>query len=452
MAPSVRVLPIWVLVLVCVTVWVTNLRAEDSPLIHLPAPLSDTDFHKTSEHVVKLGQLLFYDKILSGNQNIACSTCHHHTHASADGLSLPVGEGGVGLGPDRTVGSGEHMIEQRVPRNSPALFNLGAKEFEALFHDGRVSIDPADPSGFDTPAEEDLPRGLKTVMAAQAMFPVTSDVEMAGEFGENEVANAANRDFEYVWPVLEKRIQGIPEYVQLFSRAFPNIRKATDIQMVHVANALAEFQMSEWRADSSPFDAYLKGERNALSQIELKGMKLFYGSAGCSNCHAGALQTDHKFYAIAMPQIGYPLTRVFDPVVRDVGRMNETDRLEDRYKFRTPSLRNIAQTAPYGHSGAYQTLRGVIEHHFDPIQAFKEYDKSQVVLPNHPHLSKIDFLAMDNRREVSILLNANVLKRRDVSDEDVDTLIAFLQTLTDPKSLKGKLGAPKQVPSGLKVD
>lgn len=431
---------------------VPGARANGDTTKHLASPLTDADFHKTSDPVVKLGQFLFYDKILSGNQNIACSTCHHHKHASADGLSLPVGEGGVGLGPDRTIGSGEQMIEERVPRNSPALFNLGAKEFVSLFHDGRVSIDRNDPSGFDTPAEEDLPRGLKTVMAAQAMFPITSAVEMAGAFGESDVGNAANRGFEYVWPILEKRLQNIPEYVALFRRAFPEIDKASDIKMVHAANALAEFQMSEWRADNSPFDDYLRGDQAALSEHEIKGMDLFYGSAGCSTCHAGAIQTDHKFHAIAMPQIGYPLTRTFDPVVRDAGRINETNNLKDRYKFRTPSLRNIAQTAPYGHSGAYRTLRSVVRHHFDPLRAFKSYDRSQVVLADHPDLSKIDFMAMENLREVSVLLRANTLKRKDVSDDDIDALLVFLGALSDQKSLLGKLGPPKQVPSGLKMD
>lgn len=418
----------------------------------LPKPLEENDFHQTSAAKSKLGQVLFYDKILSGNRNISCATCHHHKFASADGLSLPVGEGGVGIGPKRTVGTGDDMIEQRVPRNSPSLFNLAAKEFTQMFHDGRVSVDPNRPSGFNTPADEDLPLGLANVIAAQAMFPVTSPVEMAGEFGENEVANAANRNAEYVWPVLEKRLWAITEYEVLFRQAFAEIKVANQISMVHVANALADFQMSEWRSDQSPFDQYLRGNNDVLTEIQRSGMQLFYGKAKCAQCHSGALQTDHKFYAIAMPQLGLPLTRKFDPVVRDRGRLNETDALEDQYKFRTPSLRNVTETGPYGHSGAYGTLEAVVRHHLDPIEHFKKYDRQQAVLPDHPLLNKVDFIAMDNVREIKRLLEANEINLLDLTDQEVVQLIAFLGALTDRNSIKGKLGVPSSVPSGLSID
>ena len=134
-------------------------------------PVVDADYYKSGRFPaaqVELGRLLFFDKILSGNRNIACATCHHPKHATADGLALGIGEGGVGLG--------------RIPRNSPSLANLGAKEFSRLFHDGRVEADPKGPwaSGFWTPAGGQLPEGLDNALAAQAMFPVTSDVEMAG--------------------------------------------------------------------------------------------------------------------------------------------------------------------------------------------------------------------------------------------------------------------------------
>ena len=77
-----------------------------------------------------MGSLLFYDKILSGNQNISCGTCHHHDFGGSDGLSLGVGEGGEGLGPKRNAGIGLNRIKKRVPRNAPGLWNLGAKEIK----------------------------------------------------------------------------------------------------------------------------------------------------------------------------------------------------------------------------------------------------------------------------------------------------------------------------------
>ncbi len=430
----------------------TVAKAQSAQLAGFPKAPETVEYHPTTGSRVKLGQLLFYDKILSGNRNIACATCHHHNQASADGLSLPVGEGGVGVGPKRTVGAGIHLIEQRVPRNSPALFNLGAKEFTTLFTDGRVSLDPTDGTGFNTPAEEDLPPGLETVMAAQALFPVTSAVEMAGEFGENDVANAANRGVEYVWPLLAKRLRGIAEYITLFRKAFPDIKTPSEITMVHAANALAEFQMSEWRSDQSPFDHFLRGDKEALTAGEKRGLDLFYGDAGCSQCHSGVFQTDHKFYAIVMPQIGFPLTRRFDPVVRDRGRLNETDQRADQYRFRTPSLRNVTETAPYGHSGAFRTLEAVVRHHLDPVKSYENYDRGQVILPPHPRLDQLDFMAMDNHREAKSLINANELTVRLLSDAQIDDLLRFLKTLTDKKSLMGKLGIPRSVPSGLKVD
>ena len=108
-------------------------------------PVVDADYYKSGRFPaaqVELGRLLFFDKILSGNRNIACATCHYPKHATADGLALGIGEGGVGLG--------------RISRNSPSLANLGAKEFSRLFHDGRVEADPKGPwaSGFWTPARD----------------------------------------------------------------------------------------------------------------------------------------------------------------------------------------------------------------------------------------------------------------------------------------------------------
>lgn len=170
-----------------------------SPSHHgLPAPTADSDFydHGTPAPTkVQLGKFLFLDKILSGNQNISCATCHHPLAATGDGLSLPVGEGGQGLGITRNTGLGDDAIYERVPRNATPLFNLGATSMTAMFHDGRVEVNLQATSGFHTPAGDDLPVGiLDNVLAAQAMFPVTSAAEMAGQPGENSIADAAAAD------------------------------------------------------------------------------------------------------------------------------------------------------------------------------------------------------------------------------------------------------------------
>jgi len=101
----------------------------------LPSP--DAVFPSVNADEAQLGQLLFFDPILSGNQTVSCATCHHPRFATSDGLSLGIGEGGTGLGTERFVGK-LNLPEQRIPRNSPALFNLGATEFISMFHDGRV--------------------------------------------------------------------------------------------------------------------------------------------------------------------------------------------------------------------------------------------------------------------------------------------------------------------------
>ena len=86
----------------------------------LPAPLGDADFPAHPMAEVELGQLLFWDAELSGNRNIACATCHHPRFGTSDGLSLGMGEGGIGLGPQRRVDPA-NAPEQRIPRNAPAL-------------------------------------------------------------------------------------------------------------------------------------------------------------------------------------------------------------------------------------------------------------------------------------------------------------------------------------------
>ena len=132
---------------------------------------------------VKIGRLLFHDKILSANRNIACATCHSHDLGGSDGLSLGIGEGGSGIGLKRTAGTGDDKIKKRVPRNALALWNLGFKDINTLLHDGRVTKSNIFGNGFNTPAQEALPKGLDNIVAVQALFPMTRQFEMAGNPG-----------------------------------------------------------------------------------------------------------------------------------------------------------------------------------------------------------------------------------------------------------------------------
>ena len=182
----------------------------------------------------------------------------------------------------------------------------------------------------------------------------------------------------------------------------------------------------------------------------LAGLNLFYGAAGCSTCHAGQFQTDHQFHAIAMPQIGPGKAARFERHNRDTGRMRVTGDPADAYTFRTPSLRNVTETAPYGHSGAYRALRQVILHHFDPVQSLSDYDTGQSVLPG-PEFDT-DWVQMNDPKEQEAIAAASGLTLPELGVEDVDALLAFLETLSDPVALDGRLGIPEVVPSGLPVE
>ncbi len=419
-----------------------------------PTAVSDRDYYDNGEPPaakVELGRHLFFDKVLSGNFNISCASCHHSLTDTGDGLSLPVGEGGAGLGVTRDTGTGSDAVHERVPRNAPPVFNLGAREFEVMFHDGRLAVDPTQPQGFLSPAGADLPAGLDNVLAAQAMFPVTSGTEMAGQPGENPVADAAAAgDLPTIWALLADRLRELPGYVDLFQAAYPDINDPADITYVHAANAIAAFEASAWRADNSPLDRFLRGERGAMSQSARKGMRLFYGRAGCGGCHAGSFQTDHNFYAIAVPQIG-PGKGDGVSGHDDFGRERVTGLRSDRYRFRVPTLRNVALTGPWGHDGAFGSLEAMVRHHLDPVVSFEAYDRSQVTLPFREDLDAIDFLMHDDELARAEIAEACELRPKRLRERDIRALMDFLHALTDPASLDLRHDVPKSVPSGIPI-
>ncbi len=391
------------------------------------------------DRLVKIGQLLFYDPILSGGREVACATCHHPDHATADGVALGLGDGGRGLGPERGADPA-NLPEQRIPRNAPALFNLGAVEFTVMFHDGRLE-EKADtrrtPFAPGTIAH-DLP-----MLAAQALLPLMSPDEMAGHYSESEISIAVRRgDFEAAWAAIADRVFALPAYKAAFAELGMTPRP------IPIAQALGAFMAAEWRADDSLFDRHICANA-PMDKLAAAGMDLFYGKAGCADCHAGRFQTDHDFHAIAMPQIGPGKAARFESHARDTGRERVTGRADDAYKFRTPSLRNVVLTAPYGHAGAFATLEGVIRHHLDPVKSLQNFARAQVKLAALE--SAQDFRALDDAAEVARIAAANELAPKNLSDADIEALIAFLETLTDTQSIKGRLGLPESVPSRLRV-
>ncbi|MEO0401568.1 MAG: cytochrome-c peroxidase, partial [Pseudomonadota bacterium] len=273
-----------------------------APVWGADLPYAEPEFPTHDSALIELGQLLFYDPILSGSKTVSCATCHHPNHGTGDAVSLGIGDGGIGLGPDRVVDH-NNAPEQRIPRNAPPLFNLGATEFIVFFHDGRLEQDATRASGIRTPLGSEMEAGFASALSAQSMFPVLSPDEMAGHYAENDVAQAVRQGLLTgqggAWDILSKRVEHIPEYRMQFDAVIG----AKPIGFTDISDALAAFLDFEWRGVASPFDLYLRNGTR-MEPAAMRGMDLFYGKADCASCHSGRFQTDHAFHAIAMPQIG----------------------------------------------------------------------------------------------------------------------------------------------------
>ncbi|MEP6064363.1 MAG: cytochrome c peroxidase [Paracoccaceae bacterium] len=421
---------------------VTPVSASD--LASLPAPLTASDFLQFDPKQAALGHKLFYDPILSGNRNISCAHCHHPDHGTGDGLSLGIGEGGKGLGTKRTAGTGDAKIRKRIPRNAPGLWNLAARDIHTMFHDGRLSISDRYENGFDSPAEEWLPTGFNSLLAAQAVFPLIAQFEMAGNPAENEIIGAVHDRIDKAWPIIAKRVRVSGDYGVEFVDAFAHIQSPEQVSIVEIVNALAAFMALEWTSFDSPYDQYIAGNLNALNASETRGLKLFFGAGGCSECHSGKLLSDQKFHALTLPPFGPGRTRMFDPYARDVGRMGETDRIEDAYRFRTPMLRNVALTGPYGHNGAFPTLEAMIKHHLDPVASFQAWRPAKAQLPDVPWLAATDFVIWQDSREMQRQSRVRDVHIKQMRDDEVADLVAFMHALTGTDSIaEPTFGVPK---------
>lgn len=399
-----------------------------------------------NEALVTLGRNLYFDNILSGNKDVSCATCHLPQVGTGDGLPLSIGTGGVnGLGPERELGNGRSL----VPRNAPDVFNRGAAEWRTMFWDGRVAISPR--GYYKTPENDDLPGGLYSLLATQAMFPVTSADEMRGSPGDltetgepNELAVIPDEDTRAMWEALMARVLAIPEYQDMFAKAYPDV-EPTDLGFQHAANAIGAFEAEAFAAADNAWHKYLNGDLTAISEDAKKGALLFYGKAGCTTCHSGPLFTDQGFHNIGSPQLGPGKE---EDIQLDYGRFLETKRPEDKFAFRTPTLLNVTETGPWLHNGAYGDLTAVINHHQNPEQALKNYDPA-AHLPTYIH----DTVRTDKAVINALLadLDEQIKPERRLSPPEVQYLIAFLETLTDPIVYELEDVVPTAVPSGLPV-
>jgi len=390
---------------------------------------------------VELGHLLFFDKELSGNRNIACSTCHNPAYHTTDALQVSIGTGGHNPGPSRTLGPGAHFI----PRHSTDLLNRGYPGWTHLFWDGRVEQGT---HGVETPAGAALPSGVTSLLAAQAMFPVTDRNEMRGEPGDtapdgrhNELADISDGALPAIWSGITARLLAIPEYRALFQAAYPGV-PLDEIGFAQAANAIAAFISTQWTFTGAPLDRYLRGDTEALSDSAKRGALVFFGKARCGQCHRGPLLSDQKFHDLAIPLFGPGF-----PGAPDEGRSRVTQLAEDRFRFRTASLRNVAITAPYMHNGAFQTLDRVVRHYIDARASMRSYGAGNI----DPRLQST--LVTDPAEVNVVLANLDTVIARgiNISNGEKADILAFLEALTDPAALSRLSDIPARVPSGIPV-
>ncbi len=252
---------------------------------------------------VALGNLLFFDPVLSIDGETACGTCHSEFWGMSDGIPVGVGHGaGPAAGPGR---NGPNVSR----RNSLALFNLAFRE--TLLWDGRSGS-----------------------LEDQAILPLLSEVEL-------------NLDPD----TAIERLTAIPEYVDLFAAAFPEDPRVT---VDNLAAAIAAFERT-FVSDRSIYDAYVRGHLGAFDDELVEGMFLF-AQMGCSDCHAPPLFESEVFADRNVPDVDG---------VEDEGLAEATGLPEDIGKFRTPSLRNAIVTEPYFHNGAVESLSDAVEHELE---------------------------------------------------------------------------------------
>lgn len=420
-------------------------------------PTTGRNLPTISDPLAQLGKLLFFSKSLSGDFDTACASCHHPALGGGDALSLAIGTGTTD--PD-VVGPGRARTDDlpNVGRHSQSVFNVGL--FDAgLFHDSRIESLGKEAgmngagSGIRTP---DSPFGVadpaagSSLPAAQARFPVAVPSEMRGS-----LLPAA--DDETVRNHLAARIgdygsgQGeiannnwLPEFQAAFNSTDPADQLIT---FDNIALAIAEYERSMIFVDT-PWKSYVEGNAGALTAQQKQGAKLFFqnspAGAGCAQCHSGDFFTDEMHTTIAFPQIG-PGKGDGANLDDDFGREQQTGLATDRFRFRTPTLLNLAVTAPYSHAGVYRTIEDAVNHYAVPQVIFNNFLGRGGVceLPQfgaradcatlYPNIgSYFDAALMKVLDEQANDPDGTFPDISNLQQSDFPMIRAFLMTLTDP--------------------
>jgi len=254
----------------------------------------------TTRAKVELGKMLFMDPRFSSTGTVSCNSCHNIMEGGDDSRRVSMGVHG------KTGG-----------RNAPTVWNAAFHSVQ--FWDGRA------------PLLED-----------QAKGPVTNPVEM----GMKDVETAM------------QRVKQIPGYKTYFDQAFGK----NSMSVSNAAKAVAAFERTLITPNSA-YDKYVKGDRNAMSQQQIRGMNTF-ASTGCTSCHSGAAFNGPQqklgtgFY-VKFPTFDNAYVSQYK-LAEDKGREEATGKSADRNMFRVPTLRNITDTAPYFHNGSVNDLNEAV--------------------------------------------------------------------------------------------
>lgn len=316
----------------------------------------------------ELGRHLFYDRRLSLNETQSCASCHEQALAFSDGRATAIGSTGD-----------VHR------RNSMSLTN-------AAYNSAQTWANPV----------------LKT-LEMQVAVPLLGDdpVELGFSGRERELID---------------RLQAEPRYAPLFAAAFPD--EAEPINLYNVVRAIASFER-RLISGSSPYDAFASGsDPSAISESAKRGALLFFGERfECHHCHgAFAFSNSVTWEGKPIDQLSYQNDGLYNLdgegayPARDQGLFEITRRPEDMGKFRPPTLRNVAVTAPYMHDGSIATLREVVEGH---------YARGGRLIESGPD-------AGDGARSPN---KAAFVSGFTASAEELDDLLAFLESLTDEQFL-----------------
>jgi cytochrome c peroxidase len=259
----------------------------------IPKAIPEIKGKSFTNEKISLGRMLYFEPRLSASALISCNTCHNVGMGGADFQETSVG----------------HRW-QKGPRNAPTVLNSVFNT--AQFWDGRA---------------EDLKQ--------QAKGPVQASVEM-------------NNTPEMTMKV----VKSMPEYAALFAKAFPG--QASPVTFDNMAEAIEAFEATLITPDS-PFDNYLRGQKDALTAAQQEGLAL-YLEKGCAACHGGMNMGGEAYFPFGLAK--KPKAEI---MAGDTGRYKITHSKSDEYVFKSPSLRNIELTPPYFHSGKVWDLKEAVE-------------------------------------------------------------------------------------------